>query len=97
MYNFKEVPPCEKTKRDKRILILGIMFSLMCISIWFTGCTSDQVKTLQKYQLERVCHDGFFVTITGFKDGFKKYPMRYERIKVEGSDVPCDGNAFKRG
>lgn len=57
MYNFEEVPPCEKTKRDKRILILGIMFTLMCISLWFTGCASNKQERLE-------CVDGHLYSVS---------------------------------
>lgn len=39
---FKEISPSEKVKREKRWLILGIMFWLMGISFIFIGCSSSK-------------------------------------------------------
>lgn len=49
MYNFKGIPPSEQTKRDKRLVIVGIFLSVMAVTFPFVGCANPNIGQELEY------------------------------------------------
>lgn len=62
---FKEISPSERVNREKRWLILGIFFSIMCLSLLFQGCASNKGLVIKEdAETVEVCEDDKLYKIT---------------------------------
>lgn len=55
---FKEISPSERVKREKRWLMLGIFFSILCLSLIVTGCASNNALIVKENEnIVYTCED----------------------------------------